>query len=303
MGPFFLPAPLKTLKYEYRIEAERLGHRRELVMFWLNGTPAEVISLGDRGLHYGDGCFTTARAVQGRIDNIHAHFSRMQFTCSRLLIEPVDWTAWLTEFRQAAAETGNGVVKAVITRGSGGRGYSISGAENPCRIFSNSAIPAQYAQWQKDGITLAVSPIRLGINPSLAGIKHLNRLEQVLIKAKLEQTNAHEALVLDSDARLVECCAANLFWRMGRRVFTPTLANAGVEGLMRQRIIRLLAESEYELSVVSASLDVLRDAEEVFICNSLMPLLPVNEAGEYRFSSRQLADYLLPRCLLPVYES
>ncbi|MEG0057991.1 aminotransferase class IV, partial [Hafnia sp.] len=99
------------------------------------------------------------------------------------------------------------------------------------------------------------------------------------------------------------CCAANLFWRIGRRVFTPTLANAGVEGLMRQRIIRLLAESEYELSVVSASLDVLRDAEEVFICNSLMPLLPVNEAGEYRFSSRQLADYLLPRCLLPVYES
>ncbi|MGL4683918.1 MAG: aminodeoxychorismate lyase [Hafnia alvei] len=272
-------------------------------MFWLNGTPAEGISLSDRGLHYGDGCFTTARAVHGRIDDIHAHFSRMQFAWSRLLSEPVDWTAWLTEFRQAATETGNGVVKAMITRGSGGRGYSISGAENPCRIFSNSAIPAQYAQWQEDGITLAVSPIRLGINPSLAGIKHLNRLEQVLIKAKLEQTNAHEALVLDSNARLVECCAANLFWRIGTRVFTPTLANAGVAGLMRQRIIRLLAESEYELSIVSAPLDVLRDAEEVFICNSLMPLLPVNEAGEYRFSSRQLAEYLLPQCLLPVYES
>ncbi|NLS53945.1 aminodeoxychorismate lyase [Hafnia alvei] len=272
-------------------------------MFWLNGTPAEVISLGDRGLHYGDGCFTTARSVQGRIDDIHAHLRRMQSACSRLFIEPVDWTAWLAEFRQAAIETGNGVVKAIITRGSGGRGYSISAVENPRRIFSNGAIPAQYAQWQEDGITLAVSPIRLGINPSLAGIKHLNRLEQVLIKAKLEQTKAHEALVLDSEARLVECCAANLFWRIGQQVFTPTLANAGVDGLMRQRIVRILAESEYELSIVSASLDALQDAEEVFICNSLMPLLPVNKAGEYRFSSRQLADYLLPQCLLPVYES
>ncbi|AJQ99624.1 Aminodeoxychorismate lyase [Enterobacteriaceae bacterium bta3-1] len=269
-------------------------------MFWLNGIPAETIPLDDRGLHYGDGCFTTARCVQGQIDNIDAHLSRMQVACEKLLIGNVNWTVWRDEFLFVAQATGDGVVKAMITRGSGGRGYSIAGANQPRRIFTHGPLPPQYSQWQQSGISLAVSPIRLGINATLAGVKHLNRLEQVLIKASLEQTDAHEALVLDTKDRLVECCAANLFWRKGKQVYTPSLEYAGVNGLMRQRIMALLADSVYELAVVSEPMETLQDADEVFVCNSLMPLLPVNEVGEYHFDSRQLANYLLPRCLSPV---
>ncbi|MNG92883.1 Aminodeoxychorismate lyase [compost metagenome] len=95
---------------------------------------------------------------------------------------------------------------------------------------------------------------------------------------------------------LVECCAANLFWRKGKNVFTPNLDQAGVAGVMRRRVIELLAGSEYLLHYVSEPLETLADAEEVLICNALMPLLPVNRAQSWRYPSRQLYDFLRPHC-------
>lgn len=90
----------------------------------------------------------------------------------------------------------SGVLKVIISRGSGGRGYSAMNCQAATRILSVSAYPAYYSQWRKQGITLTLSPIPLGRNPYLAGLKHLNRLEQVLIRSHLEQTDADEALVL-----------------------------------------------------------------------------------------------------------
>ncbi|HIE2219572.1 TPA: aminodeoxychorismate lyase, partial [Serratia marcescens] len=189
-----------------------------------------------------------------------------------------------------------GVVKAILTRGSGGRGYSPTGCENPTRIVARSSYPAHYLQWREQGITLALSPVALARNPLLAGLKHLNRLEQVLIRAHLDQTAADEALVLDTAGMLVECCAANLFWRKGKAVFTPDLSQAGVAGLMRRRVIALLAGSEYRLHCVSEPLETLADADEVLVSNALMPLLPVNVAQSWRYHSRQLYDFLRPHC-------
>ena len=123
---------------------------------------------------------------------------------------------------------------------------------------------------------LALSPVRLGRNPHLAGIKHLNRLEQVLIRSHLEQTNADEALVLDSEGWVTECCAANLFWRKG-----------------------LLAQSSYQLVEVQASLEEALQADEMVICNALMPVMPVRACGDVSFSSATLYEYLAPLCERP----
>lgn len=117
-----------------------------------------------------------------------------------------------------------------------------------------------------------------------------------MIRAHLDQTAADEALVLDTAGMLVECCAANLFWRKGKAVFTPDLSQAGVAGLMRRRVIELLAGSRYSLHCVSEPLETLADAEEVLVSNALMPLLPVNIAQSWHYSSRQLYDFLRPHC-------
>ncbi|HBD5454829.1 TPA: aminodeoxychorismate lyase, partial [Escherichia coli] len=152
---------------------------------------------------------------------------------------------------------------------------------------------------RNEGITLALSPVRLGRNPHLAGIKHLNRLEQVLIRSHLEQTNADEALVLDSEGWVTECCAANLFWRKGNVVYTPRLDQAGVNGIMRQFCIRLLAQSSYQLVEVQASLEESLQADEMVICNALMPVMPVCACGDVSFSSATLYEYLAPLCERP----
>ncbi|AHG22237.1 4-amino-4-deoxychorismate lyase [Chania multitudinisentens RB-25] len=265
-------------------------------MYWINGQQQNTLIPSDRGLQFGDGCFTTARIVEGEIDLLPWHIERMQQAAQRLLLPAVDWLAFEREMVCAAESIPLGVVKAILTRGSGGRGYSPQGCEHPTRIISRSSYPQYYLQWRERGINLVLSPVPLARNPLLAGLKHLNRLEQVLIRAHLDQADAHEALVLDTAGMLVECCAANLFWRKGKAVFTPNLEQAGVAGLMRRRVIALLVGSEYQLHCVSEPLETLADADEVLVSNALMPLLPVNNAQSWCYHSRQLYDFLRPHC-------
>lgn len=265
-------------------------------MYWINGQQHDALAPSDRGLQFGDGCFTTARVIDGRIELLPWHIERLQQAAQRLMMPVTDWGVLESEMVHAAESIPLGVVKAILTRGSGGRGYSPQGCENPTRIVSRSAYPTHYLSWREQGINLALSPVALARNPLLAGLKHLNRLEQVLIRAHLDQTNADETLVLDTAGMLVECCAANLFWRKGKAVFTPDLSQAGVAGLMRRRVIELLVGSEYSLHYVSEPLVTLADAEEVLVSNALMPLLPVNTAQSWRYRSRQLYDFLRPHC-------
>lgn len=265
-------------------------------MFLINGAEQQWLAASDRATQFGDGCFTTARILDGQIQFLPAHVQRLRLACERLMIPFTDWALLSREMTQLAAGESSGVVKVILSRGAGGRGYSTAGCDAPTRILARSSAPAHYARWRQEGITLALSPVPLGRNPLLAGIKHLNRLEQVLIRAHLEQTAADEALVLDSDGWVTECCAANIFWRRGREVFTPRLDQAGVDGIMRQYCLRQLATSDFRVVEVSARQDALAQAEEVIICNALMPVAPVRQWAEHRWAARDLYHFLAPLC-------
>lgn len=266
-------------------------------MFLINGVEDEMISVADRSVRFGDGCFTTARVVDGEIAWLPLHLQRLKQAVERLLFPAVDWGKLEQEMCIMTQQLEQGVIKAILTRGSGGKGYSINGCLDPVRIISLSEYPQHYLSWRTHGVSLILSIIPLARSPLFAGIKHLNRLEQVLIRTHLEQTAADEALVLDTEGMLVECSAANLFWRKGMTVFTPDLTHSGVAGIMRQRIIELLSSSMYRLHFVSAPLATLADADEVIICNALMPLVPVNDAHGWVYNSRQLYQFLSPHCL------
>ena len=265
-------------------------------MFLINGIPQETLPASDRAIQFGDGCFTTARIVAGQVCLLDAHLQRLQQACEKLLIPFVEWAALQREMVELARGNDRGVLKVIISRGSGGRGYSAANCLHPTRLLSVSAWPVHYGGWRREGITLALSPVRLGRNPQLAGIKHLNRLEQVLIRTHLEQTDADEALVLDSEGFITECCAANLFWRQGKDVFTPRLDQAGVNGLMRQFCLQQLAHSGYRVVDVHAREAALAEADEMVVCNALMPVVPVRQYGSQRFSSRELYAFLAPLC-------
>ncbi|MEB6378903.1 aminodeoxychorismate lyase [Leclercia adecarboxylata] len=265
-------------------------------MFLINGIKQAQLPASDRAFQFGDGCFTTARIVAGKVCLLEAHLQRLQTACEKLFIPFVQWAALKNEMAGQAKDVERGVLKVIISRGSGGRGYSAAGCSEPVRILSVSAYPAHYDRWRAEGIALTLSPVRLGRNPQLAGIKHLNRLEQVLIRSHLEQTDADEALVLDSEGVITECCAANLFWRQGKNVFTPRLDQAGVNGLMRQFCLRQLAHSGFPVVEVQACEAALNDADEIVVCNALMPVVPVRQYGSHRFTSRELYLFLAPLC-------
>ncbi|QPK02194.1 aminodeoxychorismate lyase [Enterobacter mori] len=265
-------------------------------MFLINGLELDSLPASDRATQFGDGCFTTARILDGDVCLLDAHIRRLQNACETLLIPFTQWDTLRHEMCQLASGKSSGVLKVIISRGSGGRGYSGARCEHPTRILSVSAYPAHYERWRKEGVTLTLSPVRLGRNPMLAGIKHLNRLEQVLIRTHLEQTDADEALVLDSEGFITECCAANLLWRQGRDVFTPSLEQAGVNGIMRQFCLQHLAHSGFRVVEVSAREEALQKADEMIICNALMPVVPVRAYGQLHLPSRELFQFLAPIC-------
>lgn len=265
-------------------------------MFLINGHEQDTLPANDRATQFGDGCFTTARIADGQVCLLAAHIQRLQMACERLLIPFTQWAELQREMSELAVGHSRGVLKVIISRGAGGRGYSGANCLNPTRILSVSAYPAHYDTWRREGVTLALSPVHLGRNPLLAGIKHLNRLEQVLIRTHLEQSNADEALVLDSEGLITECCAANLLWRQGSDVFTPKIDQAGVNGIMRQFCLQHLAHSDFRVVEVHAGVESLLTADEVVICNALMPVVPVRAYGQLQWSSRELYSFLAPLC-------
>ncbi|WP_213994127.1 aminodeoxychorismate lyase [Sodalis sp. dw_96] len=266
-------------------------------MYWINGEPRQQLPLTDRAIQFGDGFFTTARIRTGQIDLLSYHLERLAQAADRLMFASPDWTALEREMRQVAEQRRDGVLKVIISRGSGGRGYSAAGCGMPLRIISYTEAPAHYPLWRRQGVNLTLSPVRLGCNPQLAGIKHLNRLEQILIRTRLEQVvNAQEAVVLDIRGYVTECCAANIFWRQGSEVFTPSLTQSGVAGVMRRHIMALLAGSPFTPHLVEAPPEALSAADEVIVCNALMPVLPVNRFDERAYRDRTLFEFLRPNC-------
>lgn len=266
--------------------------QQEAEVILINGNPVESIAATDRGLAYGDGCFTTGRVRAGRLQLEQAHVDRLWLACERLFMTPPERELLLREIRQQAELVQEGVLKVLLTRGSGGRGYSAQGCHQTQRIIFTSAWPTHYASWQAHGIVLGDSSIALSCQPLLAGIKHLNRLEQVLIRREIDQQGWDEAAVLDTEGRLVECCAANLLWRCGDTVFTPRLERAGVSGIMRGAIMEYLASCGQTCLEVDDTRAALDEADEILLCNALLPVVPVRI-----YRQRELHDFTLCRQL------
>lgn len=265
-------------------------------MYWINGTLQTQLPLTDHVIHFGDGFFTTARLLDGNIPLLAWHIERLTLATQRLMFTPFDAEALCREMLVAAHSGGDGVIKVIISRGSGGVGYSHIGCDTPQRIVLRTPAPAYYPCWRQEGVRLTQSPVRLARNPLLAGIKHNNRLEQVLIRAHLDLNGEDEALVLDTEGIVVECCSANIFWRLGGEVFTPELRYAGVAGVMRRWIISLLPKLGYTIKEVSATPDALKNADEVFITNALLPIVSVYAIDTRHYVHKSLYLQLRSLC-------
>jgi 4-amino-4-deoxychorismate lyase len=249
----------------------------------INGEQEQHLLINNRGLAYGDGVFTTAKVINGKVQFLSAHIERLINSCNKLNISLPDFSIIIDELTEAAQTYKLSVAKIIITAGDGGRGYSRQGCSTSNVIITFHAFPEHYLLLQQKGIHLGVSTLKIGINPLTAGIKHLNRLEQVLIRQELDNRIEDDLLVLNYLENVIEATAANVFWYKNNTWHTPKLDESGVEGLMRNQIIQNCS-NHFEINLVNAKLSALDCIEAMFICNSVMGVMPVREFESQKLS-------------------
>lgn len=222
----------------------------------------------DRSFLYGDALFSTMKVQNEQLELWPLHWQRLQHSAARLgfgALSQFDVEAAIA-CRQLSS---NQVLKIQVSRGSGGRGYSPRGLDTPAVYLSDATLP-DYSSLQRDGVALQLATLRLGRQPALAGMKHCNRLENVLLKQELETRQAQELLVVDSDDIIVECSAANIMFYKKQQWYTPQLNQAGVAGVMRDLLMRKINVVE-----VAWTVEDLAEVDAMLICNALMGVVPV----------------------------
>ena len=247
------------------------------VRFIVDGCDRESVPASDRGLQYGDGLFETMAAEDGRIVLLEDHLERLSYGADRLGFPIPDMGVIRGEVLSLLPAQGRAVIKLILTRGSGGRGYHRPKKIALRRVVSLHPWPDYPESWGSDGIAVRLCETRLANDPVLAGLKTLNRLHQVLARAEWDDPNIVEGLMMDADDRVVCGTMSNLFLVRSGALITPDLQCSGVAGVMRKQILKIAAQMDLKVRERAVSLDDLLQADEKFISNSLIVIWPIRQ--------------------------
>lgn len=253
----------------------------------INGRNAMKIDCRDRGLQYGDGVFETMRIRRGQVRLLEYHLQRLLLGCRRLGISSPSAASLRRELESAADRRREGVLKLIVTRGVGRRGYQATGSEKCTRILTASALPKSVIADRSTPARVRLCATPLGQNPRLAGLKTLNRLESVLARAEWNDAGIWEGLMRDADENIVCGTMSNLFVRRGSTLMTPLLDRCGVAGVMRRWVLEAAGQLGLRATERRLRWQDLRIAEEVFMSNAVIGIRSVSVIGHGRERLRQ----------------
>jgi 4-amino-4-deoxychorismate lyase len=246
----------------------------------------------DRGLSYGDGVFRTMKVRDCIPDDWPLHYQKLVADCSALGIVCPSPEVILADVHKLFQLDEIAVAKIIITRGIGARGYAPPAITTPTRLLIKSEFPIYPNACFDEGVALYVCKTQLSQQPLLAGVKHLNRLENVLARAEWSDPKYWDGLMLDQDGHVIECTSANIFVRFGDTLYTPSLTKCGVAGVMRQKIMGLAHTLSLQVQTVELDWSQFMQAEEVLISNSLYGVLQVREIEGRLWTKSNLAHHL-----------
>lgn len=230
----------------------------------------------DRGLHFGDGLFETIACRHGRPRFLGLHLDRLARGCERLGISPGDIEAIRAEVEQLADCKDAAIVKLIITRGEAlARGYAPAGAERATRVALRYSWPWEESSSGRAGISAGIASLRLGENPLLAGLKHLNRLEQVLAQAERNARHLSELLMFSSTDQLISGTMSNVFLVQDTKLMTPRIELCGVAGVMRRVVLREAHRAGITVEECKLNALDLEKAQEIFLTNVRIGIWPV----------------------------
>lgn len=237
----------------------------------INGESVTTVPLNDRAFSYGDGLFETIRYCNGRLLFEDLHLQRLASGCARLQL-PYDPLALEREMERALqlSKEPDGILKIIISRGSGGRGYRPP-QQGANRILTLHPLP-DHGTPPEQGIKAYLCKQRLAVDGALAGIKHLNRLEQVLGAGEWPDGDFTEGLMLDANGYVTEGTRSNLFFVRHGRLHTPDLSRCGIDGIMRQVLLQRYGDRAETGFYTLADLHL---ADEVFVSNSVIGVWPL----------------------------
>ena len=263
---------------------------------WLNGRRRSTLDHRDRGLQYGDGLFETMRVRQRRVRLLDYHLERLSKGFRRLAIA-LEGADLRRELERMASGRNEGILKLIVTRGSGPRGYRITGGERATRIATLHELPK--------GVFTAAARVRLcttpvSVNARLAGLKTLNRLDSVLARAEWRNVRVWEGLMSDPDGNWVCGTMSNLFVRRGAVLATPLLDRCGVAGVMRRWVLENAAGAGLRVEERRIRYKDLLSAEEIFMSNAVVGIRSVSAiertpSGTVRTTSMDAAVRLRAR--------
>jgi 4-amino-4-deoxychorismate lyase len=262
-----------------------------MIAMLINGSepsdPSRAIDANDRGFQYGDGLFETALVVDSRVRFLADHLRRLAGGCERLGIPTPERSLLVEEIERVTANVRRGVLKIVVTRGAGNRGYRPTKAA-PTRVVAVYPAPEPTRRM----VTLRWCDTRLARNALLAGIKHLNRLEQVLAQAEWQDADIDEGLMLDTEGEVVSATAANVFVVRDGTLLTPDLRFSGVRGVMREQVLGAAQRLGIALSAEPLWPHHIECASEVFLTNSVRGIRSVGALGKQQWRETPVADQL-----------
>jgi len=268
-----------------------------MAKFLLNGRPGEALPLTDRAVHYGDGLFETIAVNGGKPLCWPQHMQRLARGCGRLGMTPPPAALLRGEADQLLPSSGRAVLKIIVSRGSGGRGYLPPVSAEPTRLLGLYPWPDYPDDWYRNGLACTLATVRLGRNPALAGLKHLNRLEQVLARADVAGRGYSEGLMLDTDGNVIEGTMSNLFLVRGTDLITPDLDQCGVAGIIRHVVLERALEWGLRPHIENVRPENLQAADELFLCNSILGVCPLTQLDQQNWPAgtvtRSIMDSLV----------
>ena len=254
-------------------------------MFQVNGILTNKINIQDRAVQYGDGVFETIAVKKKIIEFWPEHFQRLNKGCRSLKIKCPSESLLKKEISKFLIKIKKEkfILKIIISRGEGGRGYNPPKNAKPTRILGNYDWPDYPEQNFKKGIKMNICKTRIATQPYLSQIKHLNRLEQIIARSEWKAKNISESLMLDFNDYVVEGTMSNIFGVKKNVFYTPILNSAGIEGIMRNVVLKLLKKNKKKYKVKKIKLKELLKFDEIFICNSIFGIWAVTQISKKRF--------------------
>ena len=258
--------------------------------YLLNGSHDEGLSVLDRAFAYGDGVFRTLLVRHGIPAKWDLHYAKLRDDCERLKLDCPDEALILEDIKCLFKSDGFGVLKIVISRGEGARGYVVPANIKTNRVIIKLPRPTYSAVNVDEGVKLFLCTIRLSKQPVLAGIKHLNRLENVMARMEWSDPDFIDGLLLDENGFVIEGTMSNIFARFGDKLLTPDLSQSGVAGVTRSCILKMSDPLGLDVKVQAFTLDELFEADEVIICNTLFGAWQVRALANKSWNKQTLAS-------------